>query len=107
MKDEESVLELLKYHDVECDQSKVLGRKYGDNKYSHLSYVIDQYPLMTRSDFLFMDDNIRHIYEVGSLGIKCVLVNWGYGAPSSISDAMKNKVQILNIGDCIKVVTSE
>ena len=107
MKDEESVLELLKYHNIECDKSKVLGRKYGDNKNSHLSYVIDQYPLMTQGDFLFMDDNIRHINEVCSLGIESALVTWGYGSESSISDAKKNKIQILNIEDCIKVVTGE
>jgi len=107
MKDEESVLELLKYHNIECDESKVLGRRYGDDKSSHLSYVIDQYPLMRRNDFLFMDDNIRHIDEIYSLGIKSALVTWGYGSESSISYAQKNKIQIMNIEDCSEVMVSE
>ena len=50
--------------------------------------MIDQYPLMTQGDFLFMDDNIRHINEVCSLGIESALVTWGYGSESSVAAAL-------------------
>ena len=107
MKDEVSVLELLKYNNIHCGKSKVLGKKYGDNKYKHISHVIDQNPLIARDKFLFMDDNIRHINETKALGIETMLVTWGYGTKPSIEYANKNQIKTLDLVDCNKVVIDE
>ena len=107
MKDEESVLKLLEYNDICCDKSKVLGRRYGDDKYSHISYVIDQNPTISRDEFLFMDDNIRHINEIKSLGVRSMLVTWGYGTKSSINYAKKNQIKTIDLVDCNKVIIDE
>lgn len=107
MKDEDSVIELLNYKNIFCDTSKILGLSYGNNKHSHLSYVIDQHPLLSISDFLFMDDNIRHINEVYSLRISSMLATWGYGTKDSIELAKKNKIKTLTIEDCNKVMVYE
>jgi|APSaa5957512535_1039671.scaffolds.fasta_scaffold109473_2 phosphoglycolate phosphatase-like HAD superfamily hydrolase len=107
MKDERSVLELLEYHDIFCEKSKVLGKKYGDDKYKHLSHVISDNPLIARDDFLFMDDNIRHIDEIQPLKIRSVLVAWGYGTRLSINQAKEKKIKIMNIEDCSEVVVDE
>ena len=84
-----------------------MGRRYGDDKYSHISYVIDQNPTITRDGFLFMDDNIRHIDEIKSLGIRSMLVTWGYGTKSSINYAKKNKIKTIDLADCNKVIIDE
>ena len=107
MKDEDSVIELLNYQNINCDTSKILGLSYGDNKYNHLSYVIDQHPSLSNSDFLFIDDNIRHINEVNSLGVSSMLVTWGYGTKDSIEFAKKNKIKTLSIEDCSRVMVYE
>lgn len=107
MKDEKSVLELLRYNNIYCDESKVLGKKYGDNKYSHISHVINQNPSINRDDFLFMDDNIRHIDEIKSLKVSSMLVTWGYGTQSSIERAKKKQIRTIDLVDCNKVVIDE
>jgi phosphoglycolate phosphatase-like HAD superfamily hydrolase len=104
MKDEDSVKELLKYKNVNCSASKVLGLSYGDNKYNHLSYVLEQHSNLSNDDFLFMDDNIRHIKEVSCLGISSMLATWGYGTKDSIEFADKNYIKTINLEDCNKVM---
>ena len=107
MKDEDSVLKLLDYHDVKCDDSRVLGRRHGDNKFAHISYVINQNPKIKRDKLLFMDDNIRHINEVKTLGIRSMLVSWGYATKSSIDYAKKNHIEIIDLSDCHGVEIDE
>ena len=107
MKDEDSVKELLNYQNVNCNTSKILGLSYGDNKYSHLSYVLDQHPFLSNNDFLFIDDNIRHINEVNCLGISSMLATWGYGTKDSIESASKNNINTLSIEDCNQVMVYE
>jgi len=107
MKDEESVIELLNYHNVNCNTSKILGLNYGDNKYKHLSYVLEQNPTLSSNDFLFLDDNIRHINEVSCLGISAMLATWGYGTKNSIDFANKNNIQTLSLEDCNQVMVYE
>ena len=104
MKDERSVLELLSYNNIHCEKSRVLGNKFGDSKISHLSYIVNQYTSLRRSDFLFIDDNIRHINEVKPLKIKSMLASWGYSSKSLIESARRKKINILDLDDCEKVV---
>jgi len=103
MKDEESVLKLLIHHKIKCNKSKVLGRTYGDDKYNHVSHIISKYPLINKKYFLFMDDNLRHIKEVTSLGIESRLVTWGYASNLSIKNALKNNFKTIHLSDCSNV----
>ena len=107
MKDEGSVKELLIDQKVSCSDSQILGLSYGDNKHKHISYVLSQHPSLSRNDFLFIDDNIRHIQEVSSLGVSSMLATWGYGTKDSIDFANKNKIKTLNIEDCNQVMVYE
>ena len=51
-----------------------------------------------------MDDNLRHIEEVSSLGIKLRLVTWGYASILSIKNALENKFKTINLDDCSNVI---
>jgi len=107
MKDEQSVLDILKFNGINCKSTHILGDSLGSNKYEHLSKIISRHQEIEANDIMFIDDNYKHLREVAELGVDMKLATWGYGTAESHKEALINGVSLMNLDDCEEIVPNE
>lgn len=103
LKDKKSVIDLLSSRNIFIDKSKVLSLDYGENKFTHLSFILNKYKKVNASEVLYIDDNLNHLMEVCDLGINSRLATWGYCTFDSIKIAKKNNIKTINIRECNEI----
>ncbi|MDC1209124.1 hypothetical protein N8005_07275 [Litorivicinus sp.] len=79
MKDEPSIVDLLDFFNIPVPTENIYGSSLGENKKAHLSVILESTPCVSNSEFLFLDDNPRHLLEVEDMGVSLKFASWGYG----------------------------
>ena len=91
LKDKKSVIDLLKYKNLNINDSHILDLGYGDNKFDHISKILKINSNLSTNNFMFIDDNIKHIMETAPLGISTFLATWGYNKFKKIESDKNTK----------------
>ena len=101
LKDKKSVIDLLKYKNLNINDSHILDLGYGDNKFDHISKILKINSNLSTNNFMFIDDNIKHIMETAPLGISTFLATWAYNKFKKIES---DKIKTLSLEDCSKII---
>ncbi len=93
-KDKKSVMELLKSYGVNIPEENILSRDFSKKKNEQL------HEIMRRSGFpphkvLLIEDSLEQILNARKLGIKTMMVPWGYSNRSQVKEAKRKKVPII------------
>lgn len=88
----------MKYFGVEIPENKIVSKEDNPNKTEQMK-IISEISGTGFKDIIFIEDNFENLMEASKLGIKPVLVEWGYNTPNQRKEAKKLGIPVLTKGN--------
>tara|TARA_B100000242_G_scaffold289230_1_gene258719 strand:- start:1896 stop:2639 length:744 start_codon:yes stop_codon:yes gene_type:complete len=96
LKDKKSVIDILKFHNINFFEEKILDFKIIKTKHEALNMIINNYGY-NKDDLIFIDDNAFHLLDPKTNGYQVYLSNWAdLNNDIHIKIANDNSIDIIN-----------
>ena len=96
---------LLSKNNINLPDSHIVSREFSTDKLDQMRHIIRQYQARPE-DILYIEDLYEWLKYVGKLGVRLVLVSWGYGRAKDFEEERKAGVAVVGtageLGEVIK-----
>lgn len=104
-KDKLSTKLLLESYGLHAEDDNILPKEFSMDKRDHMKFIADKFGV-SLNDIVFVEDNLEQLLRVKELGVKLVLVDWGYNTSEQRKDAKKQGVKVVSVSNFEKIVRS-
>ncbi len=93
-KDRETIEDLLKIYDIKIPGENILSREFSKDKKLQLQEIAKRAGVGVK-EVVLVEDAVKQLKDVATLGAKGVLVKWGYSTRRQRKEAKRNRVPII------------
>lgn len=82
------------YYNIPIEEQDILDISFGEDKSKQIEYI-NQFYGVKYGEIYFVDDQVAHLKQTYSLGIKVFLAGWSYATPQQKEQARKMGIPII------------
>lgn len=102
-KDMHSTKLLLENYGIETEEENIIPKEFSMDKRDHMKFISDKFGVQC-NEIVFIEDNLEQLLRVRELGVKLVLVDWGYNTEKQRKEAKKLGMKVAGVNNFEKVV---
>ncbi len=104
-KDERTISELFRQHDIQILPDNIFSRDITDDKNKKIKLIIDKTGV-SPNELVFIDDNFRNLKDALLLGVRCYIASWGYNNPIQLKESENLGINVLTL-DSISILGTQ
>jgi len=82
------------YFGFNIEPEDILDRRFGEDKSEQMKHIVNLYQIKF-GDIYFVDDQVNHLIQTKTLGVKVLLAGWSYATDIQKEEALKQKIPII------------
>jgi phosphoglycolate phosphatase-like HAD superfamily hydrolase len=82
------------YLGFEIKQEDILDKRFGEDKSEQMRQIVKSYNIKFE-DIYFVDDQVNHLIQTKTLGVKVLLAGWSYATKAQKEEARKQNIPII------------
>jgi len=82
------------YFGFNIDPEDILDKRYGEDKSEQMRQIVKLYKVKFK-EIYFVDDQVSHLIQTRTLGIKVLLAGWSYATETQKEEARKQNIPLI------------
>ena len=82
------------YLGFEIKKEDILDRRFGEDKSEQMKHIVKTYNIKFE-EIYFVDDQVSHLIQTKTLGVKVLLAGWSYATDIQKKEALKQNIPII------------